>query len=287
MPKDILSYVNNLKQNRDLTRLQQDVIDQNGLNKLDTFPRAVFIPKLLQEFPWEIFSHFYWAGVEKDYPMTYRDAMFYNDKLNEIKFTLEHLNYFGANYLVFTDEMLFPLIPKYLDTYIKNRTKAYQAHEIPYGEYIDVKDLERYSHDLKLRLNKPLKHQIDQLTDDLKDIQFLNNVGSITNLTHFGEKHSMTNLNLNSYVEPVGIVDLGYEATHYLSYFKFGYPIFEKDSKLKRGLDKDWKPINLNLRKTVQVDALITFNDPRARMGDKYKLTFGFIEEKHEYYITK
>lgn len=287
MPKDILSYINNLKQNQDLTRLQQDVIDQNGLNKSNTFPRAVFIPKLLQAFPWEIFSHFYWAGVKKDYPMTYRDAMFYNDKLNEIKFTLEHLNYFGANYLVFTDEMLFPLIPKYLDTYIKNRTKAYQAGEIPYGEYIDVKDLERYSHDLKLRLNKPLKHQIDQLTDNLKDIQFLNNVGSITNLTHFGEKHSMTNLNLNSYVEPVGIVDLGYEATHYLSYFKFNYRLFEKVSKLKRGLDKDWKPINLNLRKTVQVDALIIFNDPRASMGNKYKLTFGFNEEKHEYYIVK
>lgn len=287
MPKDILSYINNLKQNQDLTRLQQDVIDQNGLNKSNAFPRAVFIPKLLQEFPWKIFSHFYWAGVKKDYPMTYRDAMFYNDKLKEIKFTLEHLNYFGANYLVFTDEMLFPLIPKYLDTYVKNITKAYQDHKIPYGKYIDVKDLERYSHDLKIRLNKPIKQQINQLTDDLKDIQFLNNVGSITNLTHFGEKHSMTNLNLNSYVEPVGIVDLGYEATHYLSYFKFGYPIFEKVSKLKRGLDKDWKPINLNLRKKVQVDALITFNDPRASMGNKYKLTFGFNEEKHEYYIIK
>lgn len=287
MPKDILNYLNNLKRNQDLTRLQQDVIDQNGLNKSNTFPRAVFIPKLLQAFPWEIFSHFYWAGVKKDYPMTYRDAMFYNDKLKEIKFTLEHLNYFGANYLVFADEMLFPLIPKYLDTYIKNRTKAYQAGEIPYGEYIDVKDLELYSHDLKLRLNKPLKHQIDQLTDDLKDIQFLNNIGGVTNLTHFGEKHSMTNLNLNSYVEPVGIVDLGYETTHYLSYFKFNYRLFEKVSKLKRGLDKDWKPINLNLRKTVQIDALITFNDPRASMGNKYKLTFGFNEEKHEYYIIK
>lgn len=287
MPKDILNYLNNLKRNQDLTRLQQDVIDQNGLNKSNTFPRAVFIPKLLQAFPWEIFSHFYWAGIKKDYPMTYRDAMFYNDKLKEIKFTLEHLNYFGANYLVFADEMLFPLIPKYLDTYIKNITKAYQYHKIPYGKYIDVKDLERYSHDLKLHLNKPLKHQIDQLTDDLKDIQFLNNIGGITNLTHFGEKHSMTNLNLNSYVEPVGIVDLGYESTHYLSYFKFNYRLFENVSKLKRGLDKDWKPINLNLRKTVQIDALITFNDPRASMGNKYKLTFGFNEEKHEYYIIK
>ena len=126
MPKDILSYVNNLKRNRDLTRLQQDVIDQNGLNKLDTFPRAVFIPKVLKEFPWEIFSHFYWNSIKKDYPMTYRDAMFYNNKLQEIKFTLERLNYFGANYLVYNDEMLFPLIPKYLDIYIKNITKAYQ-----------------------------------------------------------------------------------------------------------------------------------------------------------------
>lgn len=287
MPKDILSYINNLKQNQDLTRLQQDVIDQNGLNKSNAFPRAVFIPKLLQKFPWEIFSHFYWAGVKKDYPMTYRDAMFYNDKLKEIKFTLEHLNYFGANYLVYNDEMLFPLIPKYLDTYIKNITNAYQDHKIPYGKYIDVKDLERYSNDLKLRLNKPLKHQIDQLTDNLKDIQFLNHIGGITNLTHFGEKHSMTNLNLNSYVEPIGTVDLGYEATHYLSYFKFNYRLFEKVSKLKRGLDKDWKPINLNLCKTVQVDALIIFNDPRASMGNKYKLTFGFNEEKHEYYIVK
>lgn len=287
MPKDILSYVNNLKRNRDLTRLQQDVIDQNGLNKLDTFPRAVFIPKVLKEFPWEIFSHFYWNSIKKDYPMTYRDAMFYNNKLQEIKFTLERLNYFGANYLVYNDEMLFPLIPKYLDTYIKNITNAYQDHKIPYGKYIDVKDLERYSNDLKLRLNKPIKQQIDQLTDDLKDIQFLNNVGSITELNRFGEKHSMTNLNLSSYVEPVKIVDLGYESTHYLSYFKLDHPFSEKTSTFRIGLDKDWKPIDLSLHQDIQIDAIIIFNDPRASMSGDYKLTLGFNEEKHEYYIAK
>ena len=65
MPNNVIAYVNNLKKNTNLTDLQEAVIKNYQLSKSSKPIQVLYIPDILQQFPWEIFEHYNWKSMKE------------------------------------------------------------------------------------------------------------------------------------------------------------------------------------------------------------------------------
>lgn len=109
MPSNVISYVNNLKKNTNLTDLQEDVIKNYQLSKSSKPIQIFYIPDILQQFPWEIFEHYNWKSIRKDDLPTYQDVIFYCKKLKQTKHILEKLIQHNCSYIFLAHHDFVPI----------------------------------------------------------------------------------------------------------------------------------------------------------------------------------
>ena len=291
MPSNVISYVNNLKKNTNLTDLQEDVIKNYQLSKFSKPIQVLYIPDIWQQFPWEIFEHYNWQSIKKDGLATYQDAIFYCKKLKQTKHILEKLIQHSCSYIFLAHHDFVPIIPEYIDLYIntlKNPPIKLSKSALKHNQQI-IQKLVKYSQGMRKRMNVATRQQINQLLTNFTPGTILTETGKIDNLSTYSRKHALTTLDFVNYITP-HTFNSQQSFHYYVTYCRFDSPISYTTNSLtpfKYGLDKNWHKFNLPSSTTIQLDASIDFCVNDKSWNHLKLIRYGFNEKDHSYYLTK
>ena len=292
MPSNVISYVNNLKKNTNLTDLQEDIVKNYQLSKSSKPIQVLYIPDILQQFPWEIFEHYNWQSIKKDDLATYQDAIFYCKKLKQTKYILEKLIQHNCNYVFLAHHDFIPIIPEYIDLYINTLTNPpikLSKSALKHNQQI-IREMVKYSRGIRKRMNIATRQQINQLLANFAPGTILTETGKIDNLSTYSRKHALTTLDFVHYITPHTLFNSQQSFHYYVTYCRFDNPISYTTSLLtpfKYGLDKNWHKFNLPPSTTIQFDASIDFCVSDKSWNHLKLIRYGFNEKDHLYYLTK